>query len=252
MALDIGNSSVNIGIYTNKFERVIRLNTYPILKLESYRDVFKKIMDDNLLIGDKTGLIISSVVPEVSNLIILALKELIDEEPLIVSYMIKTGLLYMITEPSRLGSDRIANAVAANEIYKGPAIIVDFGTATSISIIDGRNNFIGGSIFPGLRMMSKSLAEGAALLKEVELVPPPSSIGSNTTGCIKAGIFFGLAGATARIIDEVKRETGYTFKIIVTGGFSELIKGYLEYDYILHPHLTLDGLKILYRKNRDA
>lgn len=252
LALDIGNSTIDIGIFGENLEKIVWLHTYPVQTLEGYSDIFKKIMQENGLKKESTGLIISSVVPEVSNLIIKSLKELIDEEPLIVSYTIKTGLMYMIAEPSNLGADRIANAVAVNEIYKGPAIIVDFGTATSISIIDERNRFMGGSIFPGLRMMSKALAQGAALLKEVELVPPPSSIGTNTTGCIKAGIFFGLAGATERLINEIKREMKNNYKIVITGGFSNLIKDYLKYEYIFHPNLTLEGLKILYRKNRDA
>lgn len=252
IALDIGNSSINIGVYSEDSEKVLRLNTHPMLSFKGYSDIFAKIMRDNNLKKEDTGLIISSVVPNISNMLIPVLRELISEEPLIVDYRIKAGLIYMIAEPNRLGSDRIANAVAVNEIYKGPAIIVDFGTATSISIIDDKNRFIGGSIFPGLRMMSKALAQDAALLTEVELVPPPSSIGTNTQGCIKAGIFYGLAGATERLINEVKKEFEYNFKIIVTGGFSGLIKDYLRFSYILHPNLTLEGLRILYRKNRDA
>jgi type III pantothenate kinase len=251
IAIDIGNSSINIGFYTASGLSVQRLDTLPLRTVEEYTSLFDTFLSENDIEKSSAGVIISSVVPGHTRVLRETLKQLIPADPLIVNCTIDTGLIFDIPEPEGLGSDRIANAVAAHELYSGPVAVADFGTATTISIIND-SHFIGGAIIPGIRLMNESLARQTAQLPEVPLVPLRSALGMNTLHCIQSGLLYGTAGGVERIVSEIEQETGLPFRVIVTGGYGSLISSFLKKNHSLLPYLTLNGLKILYARNTHA
>ena len=252
IAVDIGNSSIRIGFFTGTDLFVQTLDTCPILSEREYALLVNAFIREKNIDKTAEGIIISSVVPGHTGVIRDSVAGLASREPLLVSYNVVTGLVFAIPEPGELGSDRIANAVAAYERYKGPVAVVDFGTATTISIVGREANYIGGAIMPGIRLMSESLAKGTAKLPTVPLSPPESALGANTLQCIQSGLLYGTAGAVERILCEIEHETGLELKIAVTGGHGGLFSGFLEREYDFFPNLTLEGLKIIHMRNRDA
>ncbi|MEW6676159.1 MAG: type III pantothenate kinase [Nitrospirota bacterium] len=252
IAIDIGNSSINIGFWGDKGLLTQKIETFPLKTPEEYRSIFEGFLSENSVEKNTTGVIISSVVPGYTEVLRETLRGLISVEPLMVSCRIKTGLKFNIPNPEELGSDRIANAVAAYELYRCPVAVVDFGTATTISVVGGDADYIGGSIMPGVRLMNESLARGTAKLPEVELKVPASALGTVTTECIQSGLIYGTAGAVERLLAEIEKEVGWGLKVVVTGGYGGIVSKFLRKKYELRPNLTLEGLRIIYMRNRDA
>jgi type III pantothenate kinase len=251
IAIDVGNSTINIGFFTSSGLSVQRVGTTPLQTVEAYLSLFETFLSENHIDKISAGVIISSVVPDHTRVLKETLQRLLPADPLIVSCKIDTGLTFDIPEPEGLGSDRIANAVAAHELYHGPVAVVDFGTATAMSIIND-THFIGGAIIPGIMLSNESLAHQTAQLSRVPLTPPRSALGMNTVHCIQSGLFYGTAGAVERILDEIEQETRLSFRVIVTGGHGDLISQYLKKKHSVHPYLTLNGLKILHMRNSHA
>lgn len=252
IAVDIGNSSINIGYFTESELIVQKIETLPLRAHSEYCELIERFRGEKNIDKKTEGCIISSVVPGYTEVLRRALKELTSVEPLLVSCKMKTGLAFRIPKPDELGTDRIADAVAAYELYKGPVAVVDCGTATTISVVGKDADYIGGSIMPGIGLMNNSLAKGTAKLSKVMLSPPESALGIDTEGCIQSGIFFGTAGATERLLSEMEKETGFALKVVVSGGYGSMISRFLRRAHILKPHLTIEGLKIIYLRNRDA
>ena len=249
IALDIGNTSINIGFFTESGLFSQKIDTCPLLSPSKYLSLLNKFIKEKNMDKRPEGIIISSVVPGHTGVLKRALKKLTPLEPIIIDCSIKTGLKFNIPNPEELGADRIANAVAAYEFYKSPVAIVDFGTATTISVVGKDADYIGGAIIPGIYLMNKVLATGTSNLSEVPIEPPGSALGADTTGCIQSGLFYGTAGAAERLLREIEKETGLTLKTVVTGGYSGLISKYLKRKHNLAPELTLHGLEIIYTKN---
>jgi type III pantothenate kinase len=252
IAVDIGNSSIRIGFFTGAGLLVQTLDTWPMLSGREYSLLVNAFIREKNIDKTAEGIIISSVVPSHTGVIRDFAAGLAAGEPLLVSYKVMTGLVFAIPEPGELGSDRIANAVAAYERYRGPVAVVDFGTATTISIVGRDADYIGGAIMPGIRLMSESLAKGTAKLPAVPLSTPASALGSNTIECIQSGVLYGTAGAVERILHEIEDEKGLVLKVAVTGGYGRLISGFLQRDYDFFPDLTLEGLRIIHMRNKDA
>jgi type III pantothenate kinase len=198
------------------------------------------------------GIIISSVVEGHTEALANVMERLFSITPLIVDHKTKTGIKLNVRKPEKLGTDRIANVVAAEAWCRSPVAAVDFGTATTISILGHDATYIGGSILPGVRLMNESLAKGTSCLPEVKIRPAASALGTDTNSGIRSGLLFGTAGAVERIIAEIERETGLRLKIAVTGGYSRIISKYMKRKHTLIPLLTLQGLKIIYTRNTDA
>ncbi|MBE0425474.1 MAG: type III pantothenate kinase [Nitrospirae bacterium] len=251
IAIDIGNSLINIGFIKEKNLSVFNIDTLPIRTPEEYEIIFRGFLKK---LEEKTaiGVIISSVIPGHAIILGEILKDIVEVEPLFVTHKINTGLKFNIQNPEELGSDRIANAVAAHELYKCPVAALDFGTASTISVVGRDATFMGGAILPGIRLMNESLARGTAQLSEVSIAPPLSALGKDTKSCIQSGLFYGTAGAVEGILNEIEKEIGYDLKLVSTGGYGGLIVKYFKRDVELVPHLTLEGLKILYMRNKDA
>jgi type III pantothenate kinase len=252
IAIDIGNSSINIGYFTNKGLFVQKMNTLPLKSSSQYSLLFARFMKEKNMDKRPEGSIISSVVSGHTIVFVKALKTLTSSDPLIVRWTLKTGLEFSIPNPEKLGSDRIANAVAAYESHKSPVAAVDFGTASTVTVVGRDARYIGGSILPGIRLMNASLAKGTSRLQEAPLMPPASALGVDTAQCIQSGLFYGTAGAVERVLSEIEKEYGFKLKVVATGGFGELISGFLKRSHDLCPHLALEGLKLIYMRNADA
>ena len=252
IAIDIGNSSINIGFFTKSDLFVQRIDTKPPMSPAEYSEILDRSLGEKNIDKSTSGSIISSVVPSYTSIWRETLKGFTSVDPLVVSYKMKTGLTFIIPNPEQLGSDRIANAVAAHELYKCPVASVDFGTATTISITGKGGTYIGGAIMPGIQLMNDSLAQETATLPDVSLIPPASALGVDTTRCIQSGLFYGTAGAVEKILTETEKAVGLKLKVVVTGGYGEIVHKFLKRRHSLRPHLTLEGLKILYVRNTNA
>jgi type III pantothenate kinase len=252
IATDIGNSSINIGYFLDSGLVVQRIPTHPLQGADEYRLLLLSYMEEKNIAKSGCNGIISSVVPNHTEVFKEVLKELSGKgkaDILVVDSTI-SGIGFRIPAPEQLGTDRIANAAAAFSLFHGPVAVIDFGSANTITVVDRYGYYIGGSIMPGIGLMNESLATKTSKLKKVELKEPESALGRDTAGCILTGLLIGTAGAVERIIEEMEAETGLIFNTILTGGYSILIEKFVRRPHMVKPDLTLEGLKILYGKNR--
>jgi type III pantothenate kinase len=252
IAIDIGNSSINIGFFDHSALVVKRIDTKRTMSPSEYSELLDRFKREKNIDKLLAGSIISSVVPSHTSTWREILKGFTSVEPLLVNYKMNTGLHFAIPDPGQLGSDRIANAVAACELYKCPVAAVDCGTVATISVVGKKKNYIGGAIIPGIRLMNESLARGTSTLSEVPLIPPESAVGIDTEKCIQSGLFYGIAGAIEKILTATEKATGCRLKVVVTGGYGGIIHNFLKRKHALRPYLTLEGLKVLYLKNTNA
>jgi len=252
IAIDIGNSSINIGFFIEGHLFVQSITTHPLLSPSDYLDRINGFIKEKNIDKTPEGIIISSVVPGHTIVLKESVRGFPSKEPLIVDYRMKTGLKFDIPRPEELGADRIADSVAAYDLYKSAVAVADFGTATTISVVGKNAAFAGGTIMPGLGLMNKALAKGTAQLPDIPVTAPGSALGIDTDGNIRSGIVYGTAGAVERLLDEIEKEIGCGLKVAVTGGYGSLISRFLKREHLLRPHLTLEGLRILYMENKDA
>lgn len=252
LAIDIGNSSINIGLFSGPVILwKLKLPTYPVRTAEAYQGEINALLS-KIASGEALGgVIISSVVPEVTGILREAVRELSSKEPLLLNASLDTGLSFDVYSPGEVGSDRIADVVAAREGIGEPVVVIDFGTATAVSVCkDGI--FLGGAILPGIGLMADALHRGTARLPFVEIDRQSGDIhavGRDTNKCIISGIIYGTAGAVERLVSEIERETGCTFGIAITGGYCYLMAGLIRRDFNLEPDLTLKGLRLIYERN---
>ena len=252
IVMDIGNSNIKAAVFEGK-TMVKRWRIATDLTMTS--DQYGIIMADlfryhDLSMQSIRGAMISSVVPTVNYTIEHMCRDYFRVEPRLLVPGMKTGLNLRYENPRELGSDRIANAVAASTLYGGPCIFIDFGTATTYGVISARNEFLGGAIAPGLRMMNRALATGTAKLPSIELVLPPEVIGRTTITNIQSGILIGYIGSVEKIVTEMKRELGNeSIHVVATGGMAYLVQTNSTVIDEINPDLTLQGLRMIYERN---
>lgn len=254
-ALDIGNSSINIGYYTDNDLIVQKIRTHPRGNIDEYSDRIGDFLSKNDVEKCSFSVIISSVVSGYAAVfkgVFERLSQGNTSEFIVVDHTVKTGLRFKIDRPEEAGADRIANAVAAYGMYKAEVAVIDFGTATTVTVVDRNAHYLGGSIAPGLGLMNEVLEKGTAKISKVLLETPSSALGKHTDGCILSGIFFGSAGAVERILNEIEKERKCSFHAVLTGGYAKMMDQYITRPHDTMPHLTLEGLRILYEKNRTA
>lgn len=251
LAIDIGNTNITLGLFEEDLLKMTaRLATDPRKTADEYaidiKDVLSLHGEDMREIED---CIISSVVPAVGSAISSAVALLCHTVPLMLGPGVKTGLNIKIDNPAQLGADLAAGAVGALNEYTMPCIVIDMGTATTISVLDRNGAFLGGTIGAGVRMTLKALAEGTAALPAIGISSPKSVIGRNTVDCMQSGIVLGTAAMLDGIIDRIEEELGETATVVATGGLSKEIISYCKNDIIYNENLLLDGLRLIYEKN---
>lgn len=253
LTIDIGNSNIVGGVFDEHGELkfLSRLATDHGRTSDQYAVEMNSILQLNgVAKHDIHGAIISSVVPPLSAIIAEAVTKLCKKRPLIVGPGIKTGLNIRIDDPSQTGSDMVVNAVAATDMYEYPLVIIDMGTATTITYIDENASFMGGLIIPGVRTALTALSEKTAQLPQVSIETPKSVIGTNTVDAMRSGIVFGNAGMIDSIIDRIESERGKVKTIVATGGMSAEICKHCKRKIYHDPNLLLEGLFLLYMKNQ--
>ena len=252
LAIDIGNTNIVMGVF--KASRLFanwRISSsltqtadeYGILLLDL---LHTKGTDEKEI----DGLILSSVAPSLTPVFVEMSRRYFRTKPIIVDSRLKTDLDIRYQPPGDVGADRIVNAVAAFHRVKGLTIIVDFGTATTFCAISGKGEYLGGAICPGVTISAEALFRKASKLPKVELVRPPSVVGTNTTTSIQAGLIYGYAGMVDAMVRRMKRGLGPKTHVIATGGQAPLIIPETTTIHEVRPYLTLEGLRILYGKNR--
>lgn len=252
LAVDIGNSNIVLGCFENgRIIFVERLATNQNSTALEYAVIIKTVLElNNIDSHNFEGSIISSVVPSVTHTIKDAVLRLTGKNAMVVGPGMKTGLKIMLDNPAQLGSDRVADAVAAINYYPCPLIIIDMGTATTISVIDKDKNFLGGMIIPGLRVSLDSLTNRTSQLPKISLDPPKKIIGSNTVECMKSGIIYSNASSIDGVIKRIEGELGEKCSVISTGGLTQAIIPFCERDITIDDRLLLKGLMIIYNKNK--
>ena len=254
LAIDTGNTHIVLGCIDNKgaISHIIRLETSLGKTEYEYASDIKQILElEGVDRYGFDGAIISSSVPPIIEILKRAVKVITGIDAMVVGIGIKTGLDIVLDDPSTIAADLVATAVAAKNEYHLPCVIIDMGTATTVTVVDAKGRYIGGAIMPGVRLSMRALASGTSLLPNIEIVPPSKTIASNTTDCMKSGIIYGSAGALDGILDHYIEELGGSVgSIVATGGLASTICPMCRHEITLDDNLLLKGLYVIYKKNK--
>ena len=254
MAVDIGNTNVKIGIFDNGvMTNSFKMSTIINRTSDEYVAVLTQLLHhNNIRLEDIRGAIISSVIPQLDYTFSNVISYCFGIKPLVLGVGVKTGLHIKYDSPRELGSDRIATCVAAVKEAGAPVIVVDFGTATTVNVVNEKHEFLGGCITLGIRSTSDALSRQTAKLPSVELKAPRKIVAQSTSKAMQSGIIYGTVGQIKYIVEKIKQETGLVnAKVVATGGMSELVYGVEKiFDYIDRA-LSLKGLYEIYRLNSD-
>ncbi len=252
LAIDIGNTNIVLGCFDD--DKIIlreRLSTNHTATILEYASTIKTAFDMyDIDPKEVTGAIISSVVPAVTNTVKAAIEKFIGTHVLVIGPGIKTGLSIVIDNPSQLGSDLVVDAVAGLSEYSAPMIIIDMGTATTVSVINKKKEYIGGMIVPGLAISHDALISRTSQLSKIALEKPKKVIGSNTVDCIKSGLLYGNAGMLDGLIERINESLGEKCTVIATGGLSTVVAPLCKSDITVDEDLLLKGLMVIYNKNK--
>lgn len=254
LAIDCGNTHVAFGCVENGALRgeVFRIATDPTETDYGYAAQMKQIFGLRAVdVSLFEGAAISCVVPPLTDVLTRAVRILTGLDALVVGAGVKTGLHIAINDPGTVAPDLVAAAVAVKESYPLPCVIIDMGTATTLTLVDGNGRFVGGAIMPGARLSLGALAEGTALLPHIEIMPPRTAVGVNTVDCMKSGIVYGTAGSLDGLLDRFEETLGEPpASIVATGGMSRLICPFCRHTVTLDETLLLKGLWLIWQKNR--
>lgn len=252
LVVDVGNTNIVMGIYQGKeLVNSWRLSTSKDKTSDEYGIQIRQLFDyAHVKKDDIEAIVISSVVPPLMPALEEMAHKYFDIKPLIVGPGVKTSMPIKYDYPKEVGADRIVNAVGAYELYGGPLIVVDFGTATTFDAISANGEYLGGAIAPGIGISTEALYTRAAKLPRIELIKPKTVIGKNTVMSMQAGIVFGFIGQTNDIINRMKKEIGGKVYVVATGGWAWLISGESDCIDVVNPDLTLEGLRIIYERNK--
>ena len=253
LTIDVGNTNIVAALYENdNLRRHWRLATDKNKASDEYGMLITQfLLNEGVKPDEIDDVMIASVVPTVMHSLTHGVKRYLDCSPMVVGPGIKTGMNIRMDNPRELGADRIVNAVAAIHKYKPPLVIVDFGTATTFCAVDRNGNYVGGVIAAGIKISMDALFEKTAKLPKVEIIKPSSVIGRNTIDAIQSGAVYGQAGQADGIIRRIKKEIGEDATVVATGGLATMISKESDEIDKVDSLLTLDGLKILYDKNKE-
>lgn len=253
LAIDVGNTNIVVGVIDRNRKKVFieRLSTVKTKTEAEYAIDLKIILEIyHIDPAELKGGIISCVVPQVTSVIRQAVEKIIKRKVLLVGPGVKNGLNIKMDNPASVGSDQIVDAVAVVEEYTLPAIVIDMGTASTMSVIDEKKNYIGGVIMPGVKVSLESLTASASQLHGISLDAPGKVIGTNTIDCMQSGVINGNAACLDGMIERMEDELGKKCTVVATGGLARVIAPFCRRKVILDDDLLLKGLRIIYDKNQ--
>lgn len=252
LAVDVGNTNLTFGVFDGEeLKSRFTMTTKVSRTADEYGLWLKNLLEAKKIpSGAITDVIISSVVPPVMPFLTEGIREYLHCKPLIVGTGTKTGIKVSVANPKEIGADRIVDAVAAYELYGGPVLVIDFGTATTYDLVSEKGYFVTGITAPGIRICANALWNETARLPEIEIAKPDTILAKDTVTSMQAGLVYGYIGQTEYIIKKVKEEAGLdSMKVVATGGFGKIVSDETEMIDVYDPELTMKGLQIIYRKN---
>lgn len=260
LVIDIGNTNIAFGLfdYVEEGGRVVgelshhwRIGTHREQTSDEVALYLTGLFEHvGRSTDDVTDVIISSVVPPLLPIWERVSEKLFDQPALVVGPGIRTGMPVRYDNPHEVGADRIVNALAAYELLGGPVIAVDFGTATTFDCVSENGEYLGGAIFPGMHISMEALFERASMLHRVEVARPRSVIGKTTTAALQSGLLYGYAGVVDSMVERIRGELGENARVVATGGLAGRVAGESRTIEKVEPFLTLEGLRIIFEKNR--
>lgn len=253
--IDVGNTNIVLGIYDgDELKFSYRMATDRTRSSDEIGFFFLQLLANSGVSPEEIeDAVISSVVPPIMHSLENAVRKYFKKEPIIISSATALPMQIKIDNPRELGADRIVNAIAAYELYGGPAVVIDFGTATTFCCIDENGDYLGGAIYPGLKISVDALVERTAKLPRIEISKPDNVIGKNTVQSMQSGVVYGYVGMVDYIVNKMATEIGATkINVIATGGLSSLISKESKTITHINRDLTLSGLKIIYDKYLKA
>jgi type III pantothenate kinase len=256
LTLDVGNSNTVLGLYRLNSDELVtswRISTLRAQTIDEYGVLLLNLFSMRKIEATEvSSIIISSVVPPLDSTLRQVCERYFNIKAMFVEPGIKTGMPILVDNPAELGADRLVNGVAAFARYGGPCIVVDFGTATTFDVISAKGEYIGGVIAPGLAISAEALFSRAAKLSRVDVKKPAKVVGTNTVAHIQSGLYYGYIGLVDGILERIFAELGQKPRVIATGGLARMIAADSHYISEIDELLTLDGLRILFERNRNA
>jgi len=260
LTLDVGNTNTVLGLYRLASDELIthwRISTLRTQTADEYGVLFLNLFAMRKVeAAEVSAIIISSVVPPLESTLRQVCERYFNLKPMFVEPGIKTGMPILVDNPTEVGADRLVNSVAAFGRYGGPCIVVDFGTATTFDVISAKGEYMGGAIAPGLAISAEALFARAARLSRVDVKKPAKVVGTNTVAAVQSGLYYGYIGLVDGILERILNETrgpdSAAPKIIATGGLAHLIIDDSRFIQTVDDMLTIDGLRLIYERNRVA
>ena len=251
LAIDIGNTNITVGAFDgDDLRATFRMSTDARKMADEYAILLNQMLPLRGVSRERIdAAAICSVVPPLTPIFARLVESYIGVRPLVVGAGTRTGVRVRYDPPRDVGADRIVDAAAAFSAYGGPVIVVDIGTATVLDAVTEDGDYLGGAIAPGISIAADSLFHATAMLRRVELTPPPSAIGRNTVHALQSGLVFGYSELVRGMVSRFKRELGANAKVIATGGLANVIENRPKIFDAIDPNLTLTGLKLVYDMN---
>jgi type III pantothenate kinase len=252
LAVDIGNTNINIGVFDRgKLKATWRIATGVHRMPDEYASLLLHLFEhEDIAVTQIKDAILCSVVPPLAGVFEEMCRHYLKVVPLLVEAGVKTGIRIAMDNPREVGADRIVNAVAAHDLYGGPVIVIDLGTATTFDAVSKEGDYLGGAIAPGIAIATEALFARTAVLPRVELTHPKRAIGRNTVAAMQSGIVFGYAGLIEGIVIRIQQELGGKATVVATGGYADLLARETPVIEEVNSDLTLIGLRLIYEMNK--
>jgi type III pantothenate kinase len=256
LAVDISNTGIKFGIYPRDGQELLarwRIASVREKTADEYAMLLAELMrHQRLRLADIADTVVSSVVPQLTPIFAELSAQYLGREAIIINHTMDLGIRLLVDNPWETGTDRMISTLATHRLFGGPAIVIQFGTATSFDCVSPEGDFLGGAIAPGLGISAEALARAGARLFQVELIPPPAAIGKNTTQTMQSGIIFGHVALVEGLVARLRMELpgGERARVVAHGGLADLVARVSTCIDVVEPHLILRGLRLAYDQLR--